>query len=144
MNNSKFAPSPARLNAALAALRIITGSVFTAHGAQKLFVFGLDGVAGAFASMNVPLAGLFGPAVAFLEFFGGVALVLGLFTRTASVGLAAIMMGALLLVHLPAGFFLPNGIEFVLTLMAAALALALLGPGAFSVDALRSRRSVEA
>lgn len=67
---------------------------------------------------------------------------LGLFTRVAGLGLAAVMLGALVIVHLPAGFFLPNGIEFVLTLLAAAGALALTGPGAYSLDALfRGRRT---
>lgn len=52
------------------------------------------------------------------------------------------MLGALVIVHLPAGFFLPNGIEFVLTLLAAAGALSLTGPGAYSLDALfRGRRT---
>lgn len=135
-------PSVVRLDAALAVLRVIVGSVFVAHGAQKLFVFGLAGVAGAFGGMGVPLAGIVGPAVAFVEFFGGLALLAGLLTRLAGVGLAVVMVGAMLLVHLPAGFFAPNGIEFPLTLLGAAVALALTGPGRFSVDAiLAGRRS---
>jgi putative oxidoreductase len=133
-----------RASLGLAALRMSVGTVFVAHGAQKLFVFGLDGVAGGFAGMGVPLAGVVGPAVALVELLGGLALIAGLFTRTASVGLATVMLGALLLVHLPAGFFMPNGFEFVLTLMAAAVALALTGPGEFSLDALRGRRRLPA
>jgi uncharacterized membrane protein YphA (DoxX/SURF4 family) len=70
-------PSEARVNAGLAALRAVVGTVFLAHGAQKLFVFGLSGVAGAFSGMGGPLAGIAGPAVTFLEFFGGLALLLG-------------------------------------------------------------------
>jgi putative oxidoreductase len=50
------------------------------------------------------------------------------------------MLGALILVHLPAGFFLPNGIEFVLALFGGAAALALTGPGVFSIDAVLGRR----
>lgn len=133
-----------RVDAGLAALRLIVGGVFAAHGAQKLFVYGLDGVAGGFANMGVPLAGVVGPAVAVVELVGGIALILGLFTRLAGVGLAAVMLGAMLLVHLPAGFFLPNGVEFVLTLLGAAVALALIGPGGFSLDALLGRRRAEA
>lgn len=45
-----------------------------------------------------------------------------------------------MLVHLPAGFFLPDGAEFALTLLGATLALALAGPGSFSVDAALARR----
>lgn len=133
-----------RLNAALAALRVIIGSVFLAHGAQKLFVFGLDGVTGAFAGMGVPLAEVAGPTVAFIELVGGFALVLGLFTRVAGLLLAAVMLGAMLLVHLPAGFFLPNGVEFVLTLLTAAVFFALTGPGAYSLDAALGRTRAEA
>ena len=132
-----------RIDAGLALLRTAVGTVFVAHGAQKLFTFGLAGVAGAFGQMGVPLAGIAGPAVAFVEFFGGLALIAGLLTRLAGVGLSAVMLGALLLVHLPAGFFLPNGYEFVGTLLAAAAALSLTGPGAFSVDALIARRRGE-
>jgi putative oxidoreductase len=137
-------PSAGRVSAALAVLRVVVGTVFVAHGAQKLFVFGLSGVAGAFAQMGVPLAELAGPTVAFLEFLGGLALVAGIFTRVMGAGLATVMMGAMLMVHLPAGFFAPAGVEFPLTLFGAAVALALTGPGAFSVDGLRARREAAA
>lgn len=133
-------PSESRLNTALLVLRAVAGTVFLAHGAQKLFVYGFAGVIGAFEGMGVPLAGIAGPAVALVEFFGGLALIAGLLTRVAAMGLAATMLGAMVLVHLPAGFFLPNGIEFVLTLLGAAVALALTGPGAFSLDAVVGRR----
>jgi putative oxidoreductase len=132
--------SPQRVNAGLALIRVVTGAVFMAHGAQKLFVWGLSGVSAGFAGMGIPLAGVAGPAVAFAEFFGGIALLVGLFTRTVGLGLAAVMLGALVMVHLPAGFFAPEGIEFVLTLFTATAALALMGPGRFSLDALLARR----
>jgi putative oxidoreductase len=128
-----------QLNAGLAILRSVVGVVFVAHGAQKLFVYGLPGVTGAFEGMGVPMAGLVGPGVAFLEFAGGLALIAGLLTRVAAAGLAATMLGAMVLVHLPAGFFLPNGVEFVLTLLGAALVLAVTGAGAWSVDARIAR-----
>jgi putative oxidoreductase len=136
-------PSAARLNAGLAALRFILGTVFLVHGAQKLFVFGLGGVTGAFSGMGVPLAEIAGPTVAFVEFFGGIALLLGLFTRAASVGLAGVMLGAIFFVHLPGGFFAPEGVEFVLTLFAAGVALAITGPGGYSLDAIRERRRAQ-
>lgn len=141
-SNSSVLPSAERLSAGLAALRVIVGAVFLAHGAQKLFVFGLGGVAGAFGGMGVPLAGIAGPAVAFLEFFGGIALLLGLFTRAVSFLLAGVMLGAIVFVHLAGGFFAPEGVEFVLTLFAAAVAFAITGPGGYSLDALRERRRV--
>ena len=134
--------SPRQLALGLTILRVITGIIFIAHGGQKLFVFGFDGVAGAFGQMGVPFAGLVGPMVALLEFVGGLALVAGLLTRPVAAGLAATMVGALVLVHLPAGFFMPNGYEFVLALFGAAMTLAITGAGAWSVDArIHARRA---
>lgn len=131
-----------RTDLALAALRVAAGTIFAAHGAQKLFVYGLAGVTGAFAQMGVPLPGLVGPAIAILEFAGGVALALGLLSRLVAFGLAVDMLGAIVLVHLQAGFFLPNGIEFVLALFAMAVTVALAGGGRYAVDAyLPQRRS---
>lgn len=126
----------ARMDAGLALLRVLAGVVFAAHGAQKLFVFGLDGLIQGFSGMGVPFAVVVAPGVALLEFAGGIALAAGLWTRPVAAGLAGVMLAAIFLVHLPAGFFMPDGIEFVLTLFAAAGALALIGPGRYSADAV--------
>ena len=127
-------------NGALTILRVITGAIFAAHGAQKLFVFGLDGVSGGFAQMGIPMANVMGPFIGLLEFFGGIALIVGFLTRLASLGLAFNMLGATFLVHLKNGFFLPNGYEFTLMLFGASAALVLAGAGEFSIDALINRR----
>ena len=134
--------TPRQLDAGLTVLRMVTGTVFVAHGAQKLFVYGLAGVGAGFAQMGIPFPTIVGPLVGFLELFGGLALIAGLLTRLAAAGLTANMLGALFLVHLPAGFFLPNGYEFVLMLAASATALAITGAGQFSIDARLARRRV--
>jgi putative oxidoreductase len=136
------APASTRqLDLGLTILRVVAGVIFAAHGGQKLFVYGFDGVAGAFGQMGVPLAGIAGPAVALLEFFGGLALVAGLLTRAVAAGLAVTMLGALFLVHLSAGFFLPNGYEFVLALLGVTATLAVTGAGRWSLDGrLATRR----
>ena len=130
----------ANLDLALAVLRVVVGVVFLAHGGQKLFVYGSDGVAGAFGQMGVPAAGLTGPLAALVELFGGAALVTGLLTRLAGFGLAITMLGAIGFAHLAAGFFGPKGYEFPLTLLAASIAFAVAGAGRFSLDHLIAAR----
>jgi putative oxidoreductase len=131
--------SPRQLSLALAALRVTVGTIFIAHGAQKLFTYGLAGVAGAFGQMGIPMPGILGPFIALVEFFGGIALIIGLLTRLASLGLASTMIGAMLFVHLKGGFFLPSGIEYTFALLGSTIALALTGAGPFSIDALLGR-----
>ena len=133
---------PRRFDLGLVVLRVLLGVIFAAHGWQKLFVYGIAGVTGAFTKMGAPLPAITGPLVGALELFGGIALALGLLTRLVALGLAVDMLGAIVLVHAAAGFFMPQGMEFVLALFAGAAALALTGAGAFSVDAaLGGRRA---
>ena len=133
--------SKKQIDTGLAILRVIVGAIFVAHGGQKLFVFGFDGVAGAFGQMGIPMAGILGPFVAFVEFFGGLALITGLLTRLASLGLLSTMAVAILQVHIKNGFFAPTGVEFPLALLGSTALLALTGAGSWSIDSLIGRRS---
>lgn len=131
-------PSVTRLNAGLTLLRVLTGVTFAAHGAQKFFQFGLAGVTESFAGMGVPFPGLAAPIVAGIELVGGLALVVGFFTPIAASLLALTMLGAIMLVHLPNGFFAPAGIELPLALFGAAAFLVSSGGGRWSVDGFRT------
>ena len=139
MASPLFASTTSHQGLGVAVLRIITGSVFTAHGYQKLFVFGMTGVQGAFTAMGAPMPTVTGPLIACLEFFGGIALMVGFLTRLVALGFVLDMLGAVLLVHLANGFFMPKGYEFVLMLFAASLALVFGGPGSLSIDSVITR-----
>lgn len=125
-------------------LRLALGIVFFAHGAQKLLGwfggYGWSGTMG-FLTQTVHLAPPIAGLVILLEFFAGIALILGFLTRPAALGIAIEMLGAAVFVHLPNGFFLDkSGVEYVLVLFFVALFLLINGAGTFSVDSLiRSR-----
>ncbi|MBI3271236.1 MAG: DoxX family protein [Planctomycetes bacterium] len=128
----------------IAVLRVAVGGVFVAHGAQKLFVYGIPGVAGLMAQLGIPFPTLSALAVTAAEFLGGLALLAGFFTRLAALPIAFSMVVAAATVHLKNGFFLPNGAEYVLLLLSASAALSLTGSGAFSVDRLLAGRRARA
>ena len=115
--------------------RVGLGVVFAAHGAQKLFTWGLSGTADAFAGMGVPAPQASALFAALIELVGGAALVLGVVTPVAGLLLAADMLGAYLLVHAGNGVFIDGGgFELVAALGAGALVLAATGAGRASVD----------
>jgi len=126
---------PTLTTSARTILRIVTGFLFAAHGWQKFNEFTIAGTQAAFTQMGVPAANMVAPVVATLELVGGVALILGVLTRVFAALLAVNMVGALFLVHAPAGIYVETGgYELVLILAAAAAAVALVGAGKVSVD----------
>ena len=124
-------------------IRVTVGVIFVAHGAQKLFkAFGGSGITG--------LADRYGLVVAYLvaiaEFFGGIALIVGILSRFSAAALIGVMIGAIVLVHGPNGFFLSNrGYEYNLALIALLAPVLLAGPGRIALAALlptRKRRGL--
>lgn len=126
-------------------LRLAAGIIFIAHGSQKLFGWfgghGLEGTAGWMASIGLepglPMALLAGGA----EFFGGLALIVGLLVRPVGIVLAFTMLVAIFAVHWSNGLFMANnGYEFALSLFAISFALVFSGGGKGSLDDILSRR----
>lgn len=118
-------------------LRLAIGIIFIAHGYQKFFSFGIPAVAGLFESIGIP--GFLAGFVAAVELVGGVLLILGLFTRYAALLLAAVMVVAIVKVKLAVGLIAPPaagmpGMELDLALLAASLALVVLGSQKLSID----------
>mgnify|MGYP000565801134 CR=1 FL=1 len=127
------------------ALRIPTGIIFAAHGAQKLFGafggYGLDGTGQWMASIGLEPGYLMALGAGSAEFFGGIALLLGLLVRPAALVLAITMLVAILAVHIGNGLFMSNnGYEFGLSLLAISVALTFTGAGAFSFDRTLSNK----
>jgi len=107
-------------------LRLFVGVVFLGYG--WLHLFGdLGGFAGFLQQVGVPLPGIMAPAVAAVEFFGGVALILGTGTRIAALLLSCVMVVAMITFTLPRGF--AGGYDLNLALLGGLLALLLAGPG---------------
>lgn len=126
-----------------AVLRLAIGTIFVAHGAQKLFGLwgggGLDGTAAYFTQLGLNPAMPLAILVGVVEFAGGLLLIGGALTVFACLALTINMLAAVWKVHLAGGFFLPAGFEFNLALIAALVSLMLTGPGALSIDGQRAR-----
>lgn len=126
-------------------LRLALGVVFFAHGAQKLLGwfggYGWSGTMG-YLTQTVHLAPPIAGLVILLEFFAGIALIIGFLTRPAALGIALVMLGAAVTVHLPNGFFLDKGgVEYVFVLLLVALFLFINGAGTVSIDWLIRARN---
>ena len=115
-------------------IRIAVGLVFLMHGGQKLFVFGLAGTADIMDKLGIPLPVAAAAIVITVELLGGLAILLGMFTRIAGALLAFEMVVAILVARIHGGFFAPYGYEFELTLLMASLTFAIGGPGGKSLE----------
>ncbi|HAC27249.1 MULTISPECIES: DoxX family protein [Marinobacter] len=146
--NAQFTKALLQSNGGFAALvlRVPVGLILAAHGAQKLFGwfggYGLEGTGQWLASIGLEPGYLMALLAGGAEFFGGLALVLGLLTRPAAVVAAFTMLVAIFAVHIGNGLFMANnGYEYALTLFAATVALAIQGAGRFAVDNLLHKES---
>jgi len=114
-----------------------------AHGSQKLFGafggYGLEGTGQWMASIGIEPGYLMALLSGSGEFFGGLAILLGLLTRPAAAVLAFIMLVAILTVHIGNGLFASNnGYEYALALLTIAASLVITGGGKLSLDRLLS------
>jgi putative oxidoreductase len=126
-------------------LRLTLAVVMFAHGAQKaLGWFGGDGLRGTLDSLRK--SGVPSPVAVLAimaEFLGPLGLAVGLLTRVAALGIAAVMLGAILTVHGRHGFFMNwygnqqgEGFEYHVLTIGLAVALVLNGAGVWSLDAV--------
>ena len=137
-----FPAMSARASAGLLLLRIVIGLAYVQHGLPKI-----EHPASWMTMMMGPHA--FAPpwlqaVVAVVEFFGGIALVLGLLTPLVAIALAVDMLTAIFAVHIPMGAHWvggPGSFEVPLFYLVSMIALLLTGPGRYSVDALVVRPS---
>jgi putative oxidoreductase len=123
---------------AILLLRLVAGLAFIQHGWPKIqYAFGWMG-----PEATVP--GFLQALAALAEFGGGIALILGLLTRLAALGITCNMLVALFMVHLPHGdpFVSQGGRSYELAALYLVIMIVFLlrGPGQFSLDALMCRK----
>ena len=128
----------------LTVLRIFVGIIFAAHGSQKLFGwFGGNGLAGTaqwMESIGLAPVVLMALLSGGTEFFGGLALIIGLLARPAALGLTFTLLVAIFTVHISNGLFMANdGYEFALALLGGTVAVLIEGAGKASFDGAISK-----
>ena len=130
-------------------LRVVLGGVIFAHGAQKLLGWyggsGFEGTMG-FFTQKMGLPWLIAFLVIIGESIGSLGLLAGLFTRFTAASFIVIMLGAIMTVHLPQGFFMNwfgqqtgEGFEFHLLVIGMSLALLVVGGGKWALDGVIAR-----
>lgn len=117
-------------------LRIALGSMWISHALLKYFVFTLDGFAGFMGSLGMPA--FLATPIFFAELLGGIAIVLGVYSRHISLALLPVLLGAAY-VHMGNGWVFSNangGWEYPVFLIAASIAHILLGDGIAKIKSL--------
>lgn len=120
-------------------LRVVIGLTLAAHGAQKVFGWwggpGMQGWTQVVTRLRMRPAALWAWVAALSELGGGLLLAFGLLSPLGNLAIAGAMFVAVATVHWPNGFWnTQRGYEFNLSLLASVAALALIGPGTYSVD----------
>ena len=121
--------------------RLVLGLAMAAHGSQKLFGwfggYGLAGTGGFFEQLGFRPGRAYAAAASATEILSGLLVALGLLGPVGPALMLSVMVVAAVAVHWKGGFFAAsNGIEVPFLYAAGAVALALAGPGRFSLDAL--------
>ena len=129
------------MSAGLLILRVIVGALFIGHGTQKLFGWfgghGLQGTGGFVASLGFRPGRFWAFTAGFSEAMGGLMFAVGLITPLAAAMIIGMMVSATVVVHWKKGLWNTNGgYELPLVYATIALAVAWIGPGAYSIDRL--------
>jgi putative oxidoreductase len=135
------ATDPQTLGTGLLVARLVLGLLMAAHGAQKLLGwfggYGLNATGEFMVQLGYAKGRFFASTAAITEVVSGLLVALGLFGPIGPALMLSVMIVAAITVHWPNGIFSSkNGIELPLLYATGAVAIALTGPGPFSLDAL--------
>ena len=141
MSTTSYITDALTLGTGLLLARLVLGVLMAAHGGSKLFGwfggYGIAGTAGFFEQLGFRPGRLFVITASVIELAGGTLMVLGLLGPVGPALILSVMIAAAVSVHWGHGLFAgTNGIEVPLLNAAGAVALALTGPGPFSLDAV--------